>query len=67
MLANFSSETLTVLKAKISRDNPDQHQRLESLKESLKTAYKAVNRANKNSHLNNKDCTTAEPSYERSK
>ena len=42
------------LKAKISLDNPDHHQRLESLKEILKTECKAVNRANRNSHLNNK-------------
>jgi hypothetical protein len=42
------------LDAKIAMDNPDHQQRLESLKESLRTAYKAVGRVNKNSHLNNK-------------
>ena len=42
------------LKAKLAMDNPNHQQRLESLQESLKTAYEAVNRANRNSHLNNK-------------
>jgi hypothetical protein len=42
------------LKAKIAMDNPNHQQRLESLKESLRTAYEAVGQANKNSHQNNK-------------
>ena len=42
------------LKAKVSRENPDHHRRLQNLKVSLKSAYKMVNRANRKSHLNNK-------------
>jgi len=42
------------LKAKIAMDNPNHQQRLESLKESLRTVYEAVGQANKNSHQNNK-------------
>ena len=42
------------LKAKVSRENPDHHRRLENLKASLKSAYKMVNRANRKSHFNNK-------------
>jgi hypothetical protein len=42
------------LKAKISVDNPERHQQLANLQESLRKAYKAVAQANKNSHQNNK-------------
>jgi hypothetical protein len=42
------------LKAKISKDNPDQYQQLQNLEASLKTAYTAVGQVNKNSHQNNK-------------
>jgi hypothetical protein len=42
------------LKAKISIENPDHKRRLENLKSSLKLAYKAVARANRKSHENNK-------------
>jgi hypothetical protein len=38
------------LKAKISLENPDHKRRLQNLKSSLKLAYKAVARANRNSH-----------------
>jgi len=42
------------LKAKISLENPTHEQRLESLKKTLKLAYKYVTKANKSSHLHNK-------------
>jgi hypothetical protein len=42
------------LKAKSSTENPDHKRRLENLKSSLKLAYKAVVRANRKSHENNK-------------
>jgi hypothetical protein len=42
------------LKAKISTENLDHKRRLESLKSSLKLAYKAVARANRKSHDNKK-------------
>jgi len=42
------------LKAKVTAENPDHKQRLESLKSSLKLAYETVAKANKISHQNNK-------------
>jgi hypothetical protein len=42
------------LKARVSRENPDHHQRLQDLKASLNAACKCVNRANKMAHHNNK-------------
>ena len=42
------------LKARVSRENPDHHRRLQNLKASLNTAYKCVNQANKKAHQNNK-------------
>ena len=42
------------LKTKISRENPTHEQRLESLKKTLKLAYKSVTKANRSSHLQNK-------------
>jgi len=42
------------LKAKVSRENPNHHQRLQNLKASLNTAHKCVNKANKKAHLNKK-------------
>jgi len=42
------------LKARLSRENPDHHQRLQNLKASLNSAYKCVNKANIKAHQNNK-------------
>ena len=42
------------LKAKFWKENFDQDCRLENLKSSLRLAYKAVKKANRQSHLNNK-------------
>jgi len=42
------------LKARVSRETPDHHQRLENLKASLSAAYKYVNKSNKMTHQNNK-------------
>ena len=42
------------VKAKVSRESPDHHRRLQNLKAGLKSAYKMVNKANRKSHLNNK-------------
>jgi hypothetical protein len=42
------------LKAKVTEENPDHKQRLESLKSTLKLAYDAVAKANRSSHQNNK-------------
>ena len=44
------------LEAKLSneKENFDQDRRLENLKSSLQLAYKAVKKANRQSHLNNK-------------
>jgi len=44
------------LKAKLpkEKENFDQDRRLENLKSSLRLAYKAVKKANRQSHLNNK-------------
>ena len=41
------------LKARVSRENPDHHQRLQNLKASLHAAYKCVTKANKKAHHNN--------------
>ena len=41
------------LKARVSRENPNQHQMLQNLKASLNTSYKCVNQANKKAHQNN--------------
>jgi len=38
------------LKARVSRENPDHHHRLENLKASLNAAYKYVNKSNKKAH-----------------
>ena len=40
------------LKARVSRENPDHHRRLQNLKASLNAAYKFVNQANKKAHQN---------------
>jgi hypothetical protein len=42
------------LKARVSRENPDHHQRLQNLKASLNAEYKCVNKTNKKAHQNNK-------------
>jgi len=42
------------LKARVSREKPDNHQRLENLKASLNAAYKYVNKSNKKAQENNK-------------
>jgi len=56
------------LKARVSWENPDHHQRLQNLKVSLNAAYNCVTKAKKKRHTRiTKDCTTAGQSYENSK